>query len=195
MRVFWWAAAMAGVLAASNYLVRFSIGEWLTWAAFSYPLAFLVTDCANNLRGAAFARRVVYAGFAAGLPLSFCFIYFTGGGAISAAHIAASSGAAFLAGQILDVAVFDKLRRAAWWRAPFFSSAAGSVIDTAIFFGLAFGLVIAADGGGAIEIKAATDGRWLQFAAGDLGAKAAMVFLLLPPYRAATSALVLKWRG
>ena len=162
------AAAMAAVLALSNYLVLIPIGEFLTWAAFVYPLAFLVTDCVNRAAGPACARKVVFAGFVFGLPLSFSAIYSGGETIAIAARIAAASGAAFAVSQLLDVAVFHRLRRAAWWLPPVASSAPASVADTVLFFFLAF---------------AGSRVLWIPLAAGDLAVKAMMVFVLLPPYR------------
>ncbi len=163
---------MAAVLAASNVLVLFPLGEWLTWAAFSYPLAFLVTDCANRAAGPKCAQKIVLAGFIIGAPLSF-FANFYGAGetALVAGRIAAASGAAFAAAQLLDIAVFHRLRRAKWWLPPLASSAPASVVDTFLFFALAF---------------AGAGLPWAQWAAGDLAAKALMILLLLPPYRILT---------
>lgn len=152
---------MAATLALSNFLVQFPMGDWLTWGAFSYPAAFLVTDLSNRFGGAAFARRVVYAGFAVGVVISII---------TSTGRIAAASGVAFLCAQLLDVLIFDRLRRSAWWRAPVISSAAASITDTFLFFALAF---------------YSTGGPWPTWAAGDLLAKAAMLAVLIVPYRAA----------
>ena len=165
------AGAMAVVLAASNFLVRYQVGDWLTLAAFTYPAAFLVTDCVNRTAGAMVARRVVYAGFAFGVPLSFIFIYADGGVWQTAAQIAVASGAAFFCAQLLDVAVFDKLRRAVWWRAPLLSSLPASAADTLLFFALAF---------------AGSGVAWHTLALGDFAAKVLMVLVLLPPYRLIT---------
>ncbi len=169
------AAAMTAILAVSNYLVRFAINDWLTWAAFTYPLAFLVADCVNRSRGAKAARRVAAMGFFCGVPLSFFFNYFTpdeGASAmdaiLSAVRIAAASGGAFLLAQLLDISIFDRLRKREWWRAPLISSAAGSTADTFFFFFVAF---------------AFSGLPWITWALGDLAAKAAMIILLLPPYR------------
>lgn len=166
------AAAMAAALAAANYLVRFPINDWLTWAAFCYPAVYLICDCVNRLRGAALARRVVAAGFAAGLPLSFVFVYWDSGNAALAARIAGASGAAYLISQLLDVAVFDKLRRREWWRAPLVSSSLASAVDALIFFAVAF---------------AGSGLPWFTWMLGNLAAKAVMLFLLLPPYRVLTA--------
>lgn len=163
-------AAMMAVVAAANVLVQhpftpFGLGETLTWGAFAYPFSFLVTDLANRLGGPGTARRVVYAGFALGVVLSVF---------LATPRIAAASGAAFLAGQLLDITVFTRLRRAAWWKAPLFASALGSVVDTALFFGLAF---------------AGTEVPWTRLALGDLAVKFAYAVLLLAPFRMAVARL------
>ena len=166
-------AAMAGTLALSNYLVLLPINDWLTWGHFSFPLAFLVTDCVNRAAGSRAARKVVAVGFLVGVPLSFAanalFPASDGEGVLfAAARVAGASGAAFLCGQLLDVAVFNRLRNAAWWRAPALSSAAGSLADTFLFYFLAFA------GGGL---------PWMTWALGDLAVKGVMLAALLPPYR------------
>jgi hypothetical protein len=127
-------AAMAGIVALSNFAVQypfdfFGLGKYLTWGAFTYPFSFFVNELTNRRFGPAAARRVVYVGFAAAILLSLL---------ISTPRIAAASGSAFLIAQLLDVLVFDRLRRQTWWQAPFVSAAAGSAIDTAVFFTLAF---------------------------------------------------------
>ena len=152
--------AMTAVIVASNFLVQFPLNDWLTWGAFTFPLAFLVTDLTNRAVGAAGARRVVRVGFAVAVLVSL---------ALAPWRIALASGAAFLTAQLLDVAVFERLRRQSWWKAPLIGSLLASVIDTALFFGLAF---------------AGTGLDWVTLAAGDLAAKAAMALLLLAPYRA-----------
>src|SRR5699024_9328126 len=118
------------------------LADVLTWGAFTYPFAFLVTDLANRRYGPAIARRVVFIGFMTAVVCSIIFppLLFKAGliefetAAGRLMRIAAASGAAFLVGQLLDVTVFNRLRRTSWWRAPVFASLAGSVIDTAIFF-------------------------------------------------------------
>jgi uncharacterized PurR-regulated membrane protein YhhQ (DUF165 family) len=139
--------------------VQFPINPWLTWGAFSYPVAYFVTDVCNRLSGPALARRVAWIGFGVGLILSAMF---------APVRIAVASGTAFIVSQLLDVAVFNRLRQQSWWKAPLFGSAAASVVDTGIFFGVAF---------------AGSDIGWLHLAAGDLGVKLFMAFALLPPYR------------
>ena len=150
---------MSAIVLVSNVLVQFPINPWLTWGAFSYPVAYFVTDVCNRTSGPALARRVAWVGFSVGLILSVLF---------APARIAFASGAAFIISQLLDVAVFNRLRRASWWKAPLFGSAAASIVDTSIFFCVAFvGSTIA----------------WLPLAAGDLGVKLFMALALLPPYR------------
>ncbi|UWQ74563.1 queuosine precursor transporter [Leisingera sp. M658] len=136
-------AAMAAVVVASNILVQFLFGQWLTWGAFTYPIAFLVTDVMNRIYGTAAARKVVLAGFLAGVICSLIGtqIMLQGDGFTYPAvtlRIALGSGLAFLTAQLLDVAVFSALRTGKWWRAPLASTLAGSSVDTAIFFTIAF---------------------------------------------------------
>lgn len=155
-----WALAMAAVVGLSNWLVQYPINPWLTWGAFSYPLAYLVTDVCNRCHGPRHARVIAVCGFVVGFGLSLW---------LANLQIALASGTAFLVSQLLDVAVFNRLRRASWWKAPFWGSMAASVIDTAIFFSLAFH---------------GTEVPWLPLAAGDLAVKFLMAALLLAPYRA-----------
>jgi len=153
------ALAMSAIVLGSNLLVQFPINPWLTWGAFSYPVAYFVTDVCNRTSGPALARRVAWVGFSVGLIFS---------ALLAPVRIAVASGAAFIISQLLDVAVFNRLRRASWWKAPLFGSAAASVVDTAIFFSVAFaGSTIA----------------WLPLAAGDLAVKLFMALALLLPYR------------
>ena len=152
-------AAMAVVVTASNVLVQYPINDWLTWGALSYPFAFLVTDLTNRRFGPRSARRVVLVGFACAVVLSAWF---------ATPRIAAASGGAFLIAQLADVQVFDRLRNAKWWQAPLVSSALGSILDTALFFSLAF---------------ASTGLPWVTWALGDLGVKAGFALVLLIPFR------------
>lgn len=132
-------AGMAAVVVASNILVQFRLGDWLTWGALTYPFAFLVTDLINRLHGAAAARRVVLVGFAVGIACSLIGTQIMGDfGPLVTLRIAIGSGVAFLTAQMLDVAVFDRLRARTWWQAPFVSSLIGSALDTVLFFGIAF---------------------------------------------------------
>jgi uncharacterized PurR-regulated membrane protein YhhQ (DUF165 family) len=153
-------AAMVAVVALSNYAVQFPINDWLTWGAFTYPFSFLVVDLSNRAFGAPRTRRVVYVGFAFGVTLSIL---------IAGWRIGLASGAAFLVAQLLDIWVFDRLRRQAWWRAPLFSTFCSSVLDTAIFFAAAF---------------AGTGLPWVTWALGDYAMKVAMALVCLAPYRA-----------
>lgn len=152
-------AAMTIIVVASNILVQYPVNDWLTWGAFTYPLAFLVTDLANRRLGPAAARRVVYVGFALAVLCS---------AVLATPRIALASGTAFLVAQLLDVVVFDRLRRGTWWRAPLVSSVLGSTIDTALFFTLAF---------------AATGLPWIGWAIGDLAVKFAVALAMLIPFR------------
>jgi uncharacterized PurR-regulated membrane protein YhhQ (DUF165 family) len=152
-------AAMAIVVVASNILVQFLFGDWLTWGAFTYPFAFLVTDLTNRRFGPAAARRVIYAGFAVGVVLS---------ALLATPRIAAASGLAFLLAQLLDVTVFNWLRQQSWWRAPLVSSVLGSVVDTAMFFGIAF---------------IGTGLPWITWGLGDLAVKLGFALFCLAPYR------------
>lgn len=131
--------AMAIVVVVSNILVQYPIGNWLTWGAFTYPFAFLVSDLVNRFQGVVAARRVVYAGFVVGLICSLIGTQIMGEfGPLVTLRVAVGSGIAFLVAQLLDVTVFDYLRRTAWWRAPFFGSLFGSLVDTLLFFSIAF---------------------------------------------------------
>ena len=166
--------AIGLVVLVSNIAVQYPIGDWLTWGAFTYPLAFLVTDLSNRILGASSARRVVYAGFAVGVALSFL----TATDAFGQ-RIAVASGAAFLTAQLLDVWIFNKLRQGTWWRAPLVSSLVASALDTAIFFAGAFAM---------------TQVPWVQLALGDYAAKLAMAALLLVPFRALIRLLPAEWQ-
>lgn len=131
--------AMGAIVLASNILVQFLFGPWLTWGAFTYPLAFLVTDLVNLVHGPRAARRVVLAGFAVGLVCSLVGSQIVGeAGPLVALRVALASGVAFLVAQLLDVTLFDRLRNGAWWRAPLASSLVGSTLDTLLFFSIAF---------------------------------------------------------
>ncbi|RME18798.1 MAG: VUT family protein [Alphaproteobacteria bacterium] len=135
--------AMAAVVVASNILVQFLLGDWLTWGAFTYPFAFLVTDVMNRVYGAEAARKVVFAGFVVGVACSLVGsqIMLEGDGYTYAAvplRVAVASGTAFLTAQLLDVTIFNMLRRRAWWLPPLGSTLVGSAVDTALFFTIAF---------------------------------------------------------
>ena len=131
--------AMAAIVLASNILVQFLFGNWLTWGAFTYPLAFLVTDIMNRVYGVAAARRVVFAGFVTGVICSLIGTQIMGEfGPLVTLRIALGSGLAFLVAQLMDVVIFNRLRAGAWWRAPVVSTLVGSSLDTALFFTIAF---------------------------------------------------------
>ena len=131
--------AMAAIVVASNILVQHTFGSYLTYGAFTYPLSFLVNDIINRLAGVKAARRVVLAGFLVGLVCSFIGTQLHNDyGPLVTLRVALGSGTAFLVGQLLDVTIFDRLRRAEWWRAPLVSTLIGSTIDSVIFFTIAF---------------------------------------------------------
>ncbi|MEL7114769.1 MAG: queuosine precursor transporter [Pseudomonadota bacterium] len=131
--------AMATIVVASNILVQFLYGDWLTWGAFTYPLAFLVTDIMNRVYGVAAARKVVFVGFLTGVACSLIGTQIMGEfGPLVTLRIAVGSGIAFLTAQLIDVAIFNRLREGSWWRAPLASTLVGSTIDTALFFTIAF---------------------------------------------------------
>ena len=156
--------AMAAIVVASNILVQFLFGQWLTWGAFTYPLAFLVTDIMNRVYGREAARRVVFAGFVVGLVCSFIGTQITGEfGPLVTLRIALGSAIAFLTAQLLDIAVFNRLREGAWWRAPVVSSVVGSTVDTALFFTIAFSA-------GLVFLEPANDVSWANEALPLLGA-------------------------
>ncbi len=184
------ALAMTACVVASNILVQRLLGDWLTWGALSYPAAFLITDLTNRTLGARAARRVVLAGFAAGAA---CSLVAAGYGATTL-RIAAGSGLAFLAAQMLDVAVFDRLRAGAWWRAPLASSVVGSAVDTAIFFTLAFsaalpGDVAWANEGAPLLGAGPVAPLWVSLAVADFGVKLGLAALALAPFRVAAGLL------
>jgi len=183
---------MAAVVVLSNILVqhpfqvtlgRLNLADLLTWGAFSYPLAFLVTDTTNRLLGPRVARRVVYLGFAIAVVLSVW---------LATPRIAIASGTAFLIGQLLDIAIFNRLVNRSWWQAPSFSSLAGSAADTLVFFSLAFAPVFVLLGPNdnfAIEsapflgLYPVETERWVSWAFGDFSVKLLMAIVALIPYR------------
>ena len=187
--------AMAAVVLSSNILVQHLLGDWLTWGALTYPLAFLVTDLTNRALGPAAARRVVAAGFVAGVIASLVASRFVHefGDPLVTLRIALGSGLAFLTAQLLDVAVFDRLRAGAWWRAPLLSSLVGSAVDTAIFFSVAFSAVFlfldpADPNGWAREIVpllgfGPAAPLWVSLAVADFGVKLALAAAALAPFR------------
>ncbi|WP_137391913.1 queuosine precursor transporter [Rhodoligotrophos defluvii] len=171
---------MAAVVLASNVLVQYpftplGLQDVLTWGAFTYPWAFFVTDLTNRRFGPIMARRVVYVGFALAVALSVM---------LAAPRIALASGCAFLLAQLLDVVVFDRLRHQAWWRPPLVSSVLGSLLDTAVFFSLAFagaglGTAVYNIGSHTIEMPV-----WIGWAFGDLVVKLLVALVMLLPFRA-----------
>ena len=131
--------AMAAIVVASNILVQFLFGQWLTWGAFTYPLAFLVTDVMNRVYGEKPARMVVLCGFVVGVICSLIGTQIMGEfGPLVTLRIALASGSAFLVAQLLDVSIFSALRGGQWWRAPLVSTLVGSAVDTILFFTIAF---------------------------------------------------------
>lgn len=137
--------AMAAIVVASNILVQFLLGPWLTWGAFTYPFAFLVTDLTNRLQGPAAARRVVFVGFVVGVICSLIGSQIIGDfGPLVSFRVALGSGLAFLAAQLTDIAVFNRLRAGSWWRAPLISTLVSSSLDTTIFFTMAFSAALTA---------------------------------------------------
>lgn len=167
-------AAMAFVVVASNILVQhpftpFGLADYLTWGAFSYPFAFLVTDLTNRRFGPAAARRVVYAGFAIAVALSIW---------LATPRIALASGTAFLTAQVVDVWIFHRLRRHAWWRAPLVSSLIGSTVDTALFFSLAF----AGSGVGEADYWGLVLPVWVAWAVFDWLVKVVHAVAMLGPF-------------
>ena len=188
---------MATIVVASNILVQFLLLDGLlTWGAFTYPLAFLVTDVMNRVYGVAAARRVVLAGFVVGIICSLIGsqIMLEYGPAV-ALRIAVGSATAFLVAQLLDVAVFDRLRGGAWWRAPLASTLIGSTVDTALFFTIAFSASITVFGQNAdAAIGWAWDvvpfllmgpdaPLWVTLAVADWGVKLVIALIALVPFR------------
>lgn len=177
--------AMATIVVASNVLVQFPLGDWLTWGALTYPFAFLVTDVMNRVFGPAAARRVVVAGFAAGVLCSFI----AAGLNATTLRIAIGSGTAFLLAQLLDVRIFDALRGGVWWRAPLASTVIGSAVDTAFFFTIAFSAALPHDGntGWANEAvpllgHGAVTSLWVSLAVADWLVKLGLAILALVPF-------------
>ncbi len=184
-------AAMAAVVTASNFLVQYplrarlgglDLADLLTWGAFTYPLAFLVTDLTNRNFGPAMARKVVYAGFILAVALSYL---------LATPRIAMASGSAFIIAQLLDVVIFNRLRKLAWWMPPLTSSVIGSLVDTTVFFSLAFAAAFAILGpndpfaiepSGLFGVLSIQAPRWVSWALGDLGVKLLMALVLLAPY-------------
>lgn len=193
-----YALLMASVVVASNFFVQFpltgtlfgvNLGDLLTWGAFTYPVAFLVTDLTNRQFGPSIARRVVLAGFVAGVAISFW---------TSIPRIAVASGTAFLFGQLLDISVFNRLRRQSWWQAPLAGSLVGSTIDTMLFFSLTFAPAFvllgpnepfALEWAPVLGVMSVETPRWISWALGDLGVKILVGVVMLLPYGALMTVL------
>ena len=162
---------MGIIVLVSNYLVQFPIkyyglGEILTYGAFSYPIAFLITDLANRSYGKMVARKIVYIGFAIGI--SFTLLFSTNFADLISIRIAIGSGTAFLIAQLFDVQIFDRLRKKDWFIAPLTSSLIGSTVDTFLFFSISF---------------YATGVPWVTLALGDLAVKILVALTMLIPFR------------
>jgi len=186
--------AMAAIVLASNILVQFLYGDWLTYGAFTYPFAFLVTDVMNRIHGAAAARKVVLVGFLVGLASSLVGTQISGEfGPLVTWRIALGSGSAFLVAQLVDVLVFDRLRQGRWWRAPLASTLIGSGLDTAIFFTIAFsaGLAFVEPGNDvswaneAVALLGAgpVAPLWVSLALADFAVKLSIALIALLPFR------------
>ena len=162
---------MGAVVLTSNYLVQFPVNyygleEILTYGAFSYPIAFLITDLANRSYGKVVARQIVYIGFTIGV--SFTLLFSTNFADLISLRIAIGSGTAFLIAQLLDVQIFDKLRQKKWFVAPLTSSFVGSTFDTFIFFSISF---------------YGTGVPWISLSLGDLSVKILVALFMLIPFR------------
>lgn len=162
---------MGVVVVSSNYLVQFPINyyelnEILTYGAFSYPVAFLITDLANRSYGKIIARKIVYVGFVLGI--GFTILFSTDFADYISLRIAIGSGVAFLVAQLLDVQIFDKLRKKDWFIAPLTSSMIGSIVDTFLFFSISF---------------YATGIPWVTLSLGDLAVKILVALLMLIPFK------------
>ena len=162
---------MGFVVLISNFLVQFPVKYYgleniLTYGAFSYPIAFLITDLANRSFGKIIARKIVYFGFIIGLL--FTLIFSTNFSDLISVRIAIGSGTAFIVAQLLDVQVFDRLRRKTWFVAPLFSSLIGSTVDTFLFFSISF---------------YGTGVPWITLSLGDLGVKIFIALIMLVPFR------------
>ena len=162
---------MGVVVLVSNYLVQFPIkhyglDEILTYGALSYPVAFLITDLANRSYGKVIARKIVYIGFAIGI--SFTLLFSTNLADLISVRIAIGSGTAFLAAQLLDVQIFDNLRKKTWYVAPLSSSIIGSIVDTFLFFSISF---------------YGTGIPWFSLSIGDLMVKIFVALIMLIPFR------------
>jgi len=192
--------AMATIVVASNILVQFLFGQWLTWGAFTYPFAFLVTDVMNRIYGAPAARRVIFVGFIVGVVCSLIGTQIQGDfGPLVTLRIAIGSGTAFLIAQMLDVSIFSALKNGKWWRAPLASSIIGSTLDTALFFTIAFSTALtfiepANDVAWANEVLPVLGfgpaaPLWVSLAVADWGVKLGLALVALIPFKAITTRL------
>lgn len=186
--------AMATVVVASNILVQFLYGDWLTYGAFTYPIAFLITDVMNRVYGVAVARRVVVAGFVVGVICSLIGTQIMGEfGPLVTLRIAIGSGIAFLVAQLVDIAVFNMFRTGKWWRAPLASTLIGSSLDTAIFFTIAFsGALVFIEPGNDVSWAAEVlpmlgmgpeAPLWVSLAVADWLVKLSLALMALVPFR------------
>jgi len=162
---------MGAIVLLSNYLVQFPINyyglnEVLTYGAFSYPIAFLITDLANRSFGKLVARKIVYLGFLIGI--GFTVLFSTNFADLISIRIAIGSGTAFLTAQLIDVQIFDNLRKKNWFIAPLTSSMVGSTVDTLLFFSISF---------------YGTSVPWFSLALGDLAVKIFVALIMLIPFR------------
>ncbi len=196
--IFVYSLLMTAVVVASNILVQYplsgefagiNLGDLLTYGAFTYPVAFLITDLTNRQFGPSTARKVVFMGFVVGVVLSFV---------TSQPRIAIASGSAYLAGQLLDISVFNRLRRLDWWKAPLMGSLIGSALDTAIFFSLSFAPLFSMIGPNddfaiasapILGIFSTEAPRWISWALGDLCVKILVGLFMLLPYGALMNVL------
>jgi len=186
--------AMAATVVASNILVQYLFGNWLTWGAFTYPIAFLITDVMNRIYGAGPARNVVFAGFIVGIFCSLVGTQIMGEfGPLVTFRIAVGSGLAFLTAQLLDVGVFSALRDGTWWKAPLVSTLVGASVDTALFFSIAFSGALTwlepsndvSWANEALPILGAgpVAPLWVSLAVADWGVKISLALLALIPFR------------
>ena len=191
---------MAAIVVASNILVQFLFGQWLTFGAFTYPLAFLITDIMNRVYGPSAARRVVLVGFVVGLICSLIGTQIIGEfGPLVTLRIAIGSAVAFLVAQLIDVSLFAALRNGAWWRAPLVSTLVGSTIDTALFFSIAFAGSLsftypATDVSWASETLpllgvGPVAPLWVSLAVADWAVKLSIALIALIPFRVVTARL------
>lgn len=195
--------AMAAIVVASNILVQFLFGQWLTFGAFTYPFAFLVTDLTNRFQGPKAARTVVIAGFVVGVICSLIGSQIMGQfGPLVTLRIAIGSGLAFLTAQLLDIAVFNRFRNQKWWKAPFISTLFGATLDTAVFFTIAFAAALTFLEPGN-DVAWANESLpllgmgplvplWVSLACADWLVKMALAAVALVPFRVIVSSLTEK---